>query len=183
MARGRTPSSKKKKAPHLRAVNPDEPAQKTSGEETPWKTIILVTVATTVAGQIVIDAYRALKKRALKGQVEENPQPQWEQRQLAPAQQVAAPRAIGPTGNPGGYAPQGPPMFAQASQQEQQYVPQQSPPTAWQQQPAGPPPQVNPQPQQVQHGYADLQAWEDRLRRWEKDLEDEQRQFRMMRGP
>lgn len=164
----------------MRAVNPDDPAQQASAEQTPWKTIILVTVATTIAGQIVIDGYKAIKKRALKGSEEPAPpqQPQLQAANPGPPQAALGPGGPGP--GYGGHAVQGPPLYAQAPAQPERHAPRQSPPTSWQQQPAGPPPQQNPQPQ---HSYGDLQAWEDRLRRWEQNLEDEQRQFRMMQGP
>jgi hypothetical protein len=160
----------------LKVVNPDMPEQTTQATSgISLRTVIIVTLVTTVASQLVIDGYRAVKGKIKEKRAAANPE-------LPPVPGMLPSQAMLPP--PGGLPGQQVPMFAPHTSQgaaarwrgapEQNELPEE--------------PESNPEPEPPRAlNEGELAEWQRALERkernlesWERDLHTEQRHLRLV---
>lgn len=155
------------KRTHLRAVKNNPETEQAPKQEAgiSYQTIIIVTLVTTVAGQLVIDAYRAIKES-------------WKQKREAEMGQPpgAAPQARA-LPQPNFHTQQLPPALPTAPALQNPWTgqePQQAEPVQQEQHPLS--------AEELGEWQRQLERKEGTLERWEGNLQSEQRHLRLVTG-
>lgn len=154
------------KRAHLRAVNSNDMPDQQSSNGVSLRTVVILTVVTTVASQIVIDAYKHFKKKIAEGR-STNPM----------ASALGGYPQLPPTSMPH----QGP-MFAPTDERP----PWASSAPPWQ----APTSTERPEPEpnralsanELAEWQRSLERKERKLEQWEREVKDEQRHLRLVGG-
>lgn len=160
------------KRPILRAINPDEKQSQDSGMN--YKTVILITVLTTIVGQIGIDIYRSAKAKFKERR--EGPPPPYGQPPYG--QSPYGQQALGPAPNPmQPMAPMGQnPMPGYPQPPTYQPMPMAMMEPEYQSRG----PQLS--PDELVEWQRQLERREETLENWQRNLQQDQRQLRLVSG-